>query len=145
MPIAKHVSSFVEYLNSPTYWPNPENFSWSFKRSHGYDLLACMCGLSKYQFQQLGFVSSSLMPNVPTYQPYLEALHSEVLNNIRVQIKEKIGIMEDHKNILNCLVQRVARYGFQLDGSIIRHPDQLTAMVRELYDSEESILIILIV
>lgn len=139
MPIAKHVSSLVQHLNSPTYWPNPENFTWSFKRSHGYDLLACMCGLSKYDFQKIGFVSSSLMPSVPTYQPYSEDFHSEVLNDIKVQIKEKIGITEDHKNILNCLVQRVVD-GFQQEGSIIRHPDQLTAMVRELYDSDECII-----
>lgn len=141
MPIAKHVSSLVEYLNSPVWIAsNSENFSWSFKHSHGYDLLACMCDLSKYDFQHIGFVSSSLMQHVPTYQPYSEDLNSDVLNGIRQKIKEKTGITENQKNILDILVDRVARYGFNLEGSVIRHPDQLTAMVRELYDSEESIL-----
>ena len=141
MPIAKHFSSLVEFLNSPVWIAsNSENFSWSFKHSHGYDLLACMCDLSKYDFQHIGFVSSSLMQHVPTYQPYSEDLNSDVLNGIRQKIKEKTGITENQKNILDILVDRVARYGFNLEGSVIRHPDQLTAMVRELYDSEESIL-----
>src|SRR5690606_24145527 len=86
------------------------------------------------------FVSSSLMSCVPTYQPYSEDLNLEVLNAIRQKIKDKLGFTEDQKHTLDILVDRVTRYGFIIDASIVRHPDQLTAMVRELYESEESIL-----
>lgn len=141
MPLKTHISAFIEHLNSPTWIAhNSDNFSWSFKHSHGYDLLACICGLNKYDFQHIGFVSSSLMQNVPAYQPYTEDLNSEILEVLRIEISKKIGLNESQKNILDVFVDRVIRYGFQLKGSIIRHPDQLTAMVRELYDSEELIL-----
>lgn len=140
MPISKHVSLLVECLNSPVWAvPDSEKISWSFKHSHGYDLLACMCDLNRYDFEHIGFVSSSLMPFVPTYQPYSEDLNQEHLNAIRQKIKDKLGFTEDQKHILGILVDRVTRYGFIIDASIIRHPDQLTAMVRELYESEESI------
>lgn len=140
MPISKHVSLLVECLNSPVWAvPDSEKISWSFKHSHGYDLLACMCDVNRYDFEHIGFVSSSLMPFVPTYQPYSEDLNQEHLNAIRQKIKDKLGFTEDQKHILGILVDRVTRYGFIIDASIIRHPDQLTAMVRELYESEESI------
>jgi|GEM_PF-1394647 len=140
MPISKHVSLLVECLNSPVWAvPDSEKISWSFKHSHGYDLLACMCDLNRYDFEHIGFVSSSLMPFVPTYQPYSEDLNQEHLNAIRQKIKDKLGFTEDQKHILGILVDRVTRYGFIIDASIISHPDQLTAMVRELYESEESI------
>lgn len=140
MPISKHVSLLVECLNSPVWAvPDSEKISWSFRHSHGYDLLACMCDLNRYDFEHIGFVSSSLMPFVPTYQPYSEDLNQEHLNAIRQKIKDKLGFTEDQKHILGILVDRVTRYGFIIDASIIRHPDQLTAMVRELYESEESI------
>jgi len=99
-----------------------------------------MCDLNRYDFEHIGFVSSSLMPFVPTYQPYSEDLNLELLNAIRQKIKDKLDFTEDQKHTLDILVDRVARYGFIIDESIIRHPDQLTAMVRELYDSEDSIL-----
>lgn len=141
MPISKHVSLLVECLNSPVWAvPDSEKISWSFKHSHGYDLLACMCDLNRYDFEHIGFVSSSLMPYVPTYQPYSEDLNLELLNAIRQKIKDKLGFTEDQKHTLNILVDRVARDGFIIGESLIRHPDQLTAMVRELYDSEDSIL-----
>lgn len=140
MPISKHVSLLVECLNSPVWTvPDSEKLSWSFKHSHGYDLLACMCDLNRYDFEHIGFVSSSLMPFVPTYQPYSEDLNLELLNAIRQKIKDKLGFTEDQKHTLDILVDRVTRYGFIINASIIRHPDQLTAMVRELYESEESI------
>src|SRR5690606_6284368 len=143
MPIAKHVSLLVDLLNTPVWSvPDSEKTSWSFKHSHGYDLLACMCDLNKYDFERIGFVSSSLMSFVPTYQPYSDDLNLEVLNAIRQKIKDKLGFTEDQKHTLtlDILVDRVTRYGFMIDQSIVRHPDQLTAMVRELYESEESIL-----
>lgn len=141
MPISKHVSLLVDHLNSPVWSvPDSEKTSWSFKHSHGYDLLACMCDLNKYDFERIGFVSSSLMSFVPTYQPYSEDLNLEVLNAIRQKIRDKLGFTEDQKHTLDILVDRVTRYGFMIDQSIVRHPDQLTAMVRELYESEESIL-----
>ncbi|MCU4492800.1 hypothetical protein KTI63_10005 [Acinetobacter guillouiae] len=140
MPISKHVSLLVECLNSPVWTvPDSEKISWSFKHSHGYDLLACTCDLNRYDFEHIGFVSSSLMPFVPTYQPYSEDLNLELLNAIRQKIKDKLGFTEDQKHTLDILVDRVTRYGFIINASIIRHPDQLTAMVRELYESEESI------
>lgn len=141
MPIAKHVSLLVDLLNTPVWSvPDSEKTSWSFKHSHGYDLLACMCDLNKYDFERIGFVSSSLMSFVPTYQPYSDDLNLEVLNAIRQKIKDKLGFTEDQKHTLDIIVDRVTRYGFMIDQSIVRHPDQLTAMVRELYESEESIL-----
>ncbi|WDE14950.1 MULTISPECIES: hypothetical protein [Acinetobacter] len=141
MPISKHISLLAECLNSPVWAvPDSEKISWSFKHSHGYDLLACMCDLNRYDFEHIGFVSSSLMPFVPTYQPYSEDLNLELLNAIRQKIKDKLDFTEDQKHTLDILVDRIARYGFIIDESIIRHPDQLTAMVRELYDSEDSIL-----
>ena len=87
MPLKTHISAFIEHLNSPTWIAhNSDNFSWSFKHSHGYDLLACICGLNKYDFQHIGFVSSSLMQNVPAYQPYTEDLNSEILEVLRIEI-----------------------------------------------------------
>lgn len=140
MPISKHVSLLVECLNSPVWTvPDSEKISWSFKHSHGYDLLACTCDLNRYDFEHIGFVSSSLMPFVATYQPYSEDLNLELLNAIRQKIKDKLGFTEDQKHTLDILVDRVTRYGFIINASIIRHPDQLIAMVRELYESEESI------
>ena len=99
-----------------------------------------MCDLNKYDFERIGFVASSLMPFVPAYQPYSEDLNDDLLNNIRQKIKEKLGFTEEQHRTLDTLVYHLTIYGFIIDKSIIRHPDQLIAMVRELYDSSTSIL-----
>lgn len=140
MPIAKHVSLLIEQLNYPVITAYAETTNWSFKTSHIYDLLACMCDLNKYDFERIGFVASSLMPFVPAYQPYSEDLNDDLLNNIRQKIKEKLGFTEEQHRTLDTLVYRLTIYGFIIEKSIIRHPDQLIAMVRELYDSSTSIL-----
>ncbi len=55
MPISKHVSLLMECLNSPVWAaPDSEKISWSFKHSHGYDLLACMCDVNRYDFEHIG-------------------------------------------------------------------------------------------
>lgn len=139
MPIAKHIKSLVERLNSEIAFYTPE-FE-PLKSSHGYDLLACLCGLDKYHFQQVGFVSTSLFLNVPTYQPVGWNHHIGLDQALEQLICKKTGLnSKEHFYILGGLVAQLTMHGFKGDGESIRHPDQLIAMLRELYDTDESVL-----
>ncbi len=139
MPIAKHIKSLVERLNSEIAFYNRE-FE-PLKSSHGYDLLACLCGLDKYHFQQVGFVSTSLFLNVPTYQPVGWKHHIGLDQALEKIICKKTSLnSKEHFYILGGLVAQLTMHGFKGDGECIRHPDQLIAMLRELYDTDESVL-----
>lgn len=140
MPIAKHTKSLVERLNSEIAFYNPK-FE-PLKSSHGYDLLACLCGLDKYHFQQIGFVSTSLFLNVPTYQPVGWNDHIGLDQALEKLICKKTGLnSKEHFYILGGLVAQLTMHGFKEEEECIRHPDQLIAMLRELYDTDESILV----
>ena len=140
MPIAKHIKSLVERLNSEIAFYNLK-FE-PLKSSHGYDLLSCLCGLDKYHFQQVGFVSTSLFLNVPTYQPVGWNHHIGLDQVLEQLICQKTGLnSKEHFYILGGLVAQLTMHGFKSEGECIRHPDQLVAMLRELYDTDESVLV----
>ena len=139
MPIAKHIKSLVERLNSEIAFYNCEYEP--LKSSHGYDLLACLCGLDKYHFQQVGFVSTSLFLNVPTYQPVGWNHHVGLDQALEQLICKKTGLnSKEHFYILGGLVAQLTMHGFKGEGECIRHPDQLIAMLRELYNTDKSVL-----
>ena len=139
MPIAKHIKSIVERLNSEIAFYAPE-FE-PLKLSHGYDLLACLCGLDKYHFQQVGFVSTSLFLNVPTYRPVGWNHHIGLDQALEQLICKKTGLnSKEHFYILGGLVAQLTMHGFKGDGECLRDPDQLVAMLRELYNTDESVL-----
>lgn len=141
MPLSTHISALVEHLNSPCLVnTNSDLNALKFKHSHGYDLLATSCGLSKYEFQNIGFVASSLMPEIPAYQPYVEDLHSDILSSLRTEIKSKFELDENHRILLDIVIDRITRDGFNMNGSVIRHPHQLIVMLRDLYETDESII-----
>lgn len=140
MPVAKHIKSLVEKLNSEIAFYKCE-FE-PLKTSHGYDLLACLCGLDKYHFQQIGFVSTGLFLNVPTYQPIGWNHHLGLNQALEQLICKKTGLnSKEHFYILSGLVAQLTMHGFKSEGECIRHPDQLIAMLRELYDTDESVLV----
>ena len=139
MPIAKHTKSLVERLNSEIAFYNCEYEP--LKSSHGYDLLACLCGLDKYHFQQVGFVSTRLFLNVPTYQPVGWNHHIGLDQALEQLICKKTGLnSKEHFYILGGLVAQLTMHGFKGEEECIRHPDQLIAMLRELYNTDESVL-----
>ena len=139
MPIAKHTKNLVERLNSEITFYNPD-----FKPltlSQGYDLLACLVGLNKHDFEKVGFVSSSLFLNVPTYQPVGWDHHLGLDKALEHAICEKTGLnSKDHFYILGGLVAQLTVNGFKSEGERVRHPDQLIAMLRELYLTDVSLL-----
>lgn len=139
MPIAKHTKNLVERLNSEIAFFNP-NFK-PLTTSQGYDLLACLVGLNKHDFGKVGFVSSSLFLNVPTYQPVGWDHHQGLNKALEHAICMKTGLNStEHFFILGGLVAQLTVNGFKSQGECIRHPDQLIAMLRELYDTDESVL-----
>lgn len=140
MPIAKHTKSLVERLNLEIQSYNSVDFK-PLTVSQGYDLLACLVGLNKHDFGKVGFVSSSLFLNVPTYQPVGWGHHLGLDKALENAICNKTGLnSKDHFYILGGLVAQLTVHGFKSDGECIRHPDELVAMLRELYDTDESVL-----
>ncbi|WP_151976793.1 hypothetical protein [Acinetobacter soli] len=140
MPIAKHTKSLVERLNLEIQSYNSVDFK-PLTVSQGYDLLACLVGLNKHDFGKVGFVSSSLFLNVPTYQPVGWDHHPDLDKALEHSICKKTGLnSKEHFFILGGLVAQLTMHGFKSQGDCIRHPDQLIAMLRELYDTDESVL-----
>lgn len=138
MPIAKHTKNLVERLNSEIAFFNP-NFK-PLTTSQGYDLLACLVGLNKHDFEKVCFISSSLFLDVPTYQPVGWDHHEGLNKALEHAICEKTGLnTKDHLPILSGLVAQLTVNGFKSDGERVRHPDQLIAMLREIYDTEDSL------
>ena len=140
MPIAKHTKTLVERLNLEIQSYNSVFFK-PLSVSQGYDLLACLVGLNKHDFGKVGFVSSSLFLNVPTYQPVGWDYHAGIDKALEHAICEKTGLnTKEHFFILGGLVAQLTMHGFKSQGECIRHPDQLISMLRELYDTDESVL-----
>ncbi len=140
MPIAKHTKSLVERLNLEIQSYNSVDFK-PLTVSQGYDLLACLVGLNKHDFGKVGFVSSSLFLNVPTYQPVGWDHHPDLDKALEHAICKQTGLnSKEHFFILGGLVAQLTMHGFKSQGGCIRHPDQLIGMLRELYDTDESML-----
>lgn len=140
MPIAKHTKTLVERLNLEIQSYNTVVFK-PLTVSQGYDLLACLVGLNKHDFEKIGFVSSSLFLNIPTYQPVGWDHHPGLDKALEHAICKKTGLnSKEHFYILGGLVAQLTIHGFKSQGECIRHPDQLIAMLRELYDTDESVL-----
>lgn len=140
MPIAKHTKSLVERLNLEIQSYNSVVFK-PLTVSQGYDLLACLVGLNKHDFGKVGFISSSLFLNVPTYQPVGWDHHPGLDKALEYAICKKTGLnSKEHFFILGGLVAELTVNGFKSQGECIRHPDQLIAMLRELYNTDESVI-----
>lgn len=140
MPISKHTKNLVNSLNLYIQAYASTNFK-PLSLAQGYDLLACFVGLNKYDFHKVGFVSSSLFLNIPTYQPVGGNHHLVINKALEDAICKKTGLNnKEHLLLINDLVTLLTVNGFKSSNEYIRHPDQLIAMLREIYDTDKSVL-----
>lgn len=128
MPLSTHVLSICQYFNQErSNLPNVHP-SVPLKRTHVYDLLATSCGLSKFKFDHIGFIATSIMREVDTYHPSFD---DKITQALIQEISKKIAL--EDRFYCGQLAFSLAHAAFHFDDIKLRHPDQLLVMLEELY------------
>lgn len=128
MPLSIHVREICHRLNQEREQLLNPHLSKPLKITHVYDLLATSYGLTKFNFDRIGFIATSIMSNVDTYYPSYDEKITQVLSR---DLSKKMALEDQY----NCgqLVSLFAHVAFHFNGLKLRHPDQLLVMLEELY------------
>lgn len=129
MPITPHVSNICVLFNEQQSYLNLGPSSQPLKIAQTYDLLAACCGLEKYDFQRIGFLSTSIMLEVDTYHPCYDKV---ITSTLSAAIHKKTAL--DDKFYNDRLAHVFAQMAFHSNGKKLRHPDQILAILEDLYE-----------